>query len=64
MLIETINKELGPVKEYEHHDWQSPTNKLTFDGMHQIEQVWKDRKIGGSNRVPASPEGSYHEDSQ
>ena len=40
-LIDTINEEMAAAKEYEHHDWQNPTNKLTFQAMHQIEQMWK-----------------------
>ena len=43
-LIDTINAELGATKEYDHHDWQNPTNKLTFKAMHQIEQMWKKTK--------------------
>ena len=40
-MIDTINAELGAAKEYDHHDSQNPTNKLTFDAMHQIEKMWK-----------------------
>ena len=47
-LLETINVEVGAAKEYDNHDWQNPTNKLTFDTMHQVEQLWKktERLVG------------------
>ena len=42
--LETINAGVGAAKEYDNYDWQSPTSKLTFDAMHQIEQLQKKTK--------------------
>ena len=53
-MLETINAELGAAKEYDNHDWQNPTNKLTYNAMHQVEQLWKktERLVGAIDFQP------------
>ena len=45
---ETINADVGAIKEYDNHEWQNPTNKLTFDAMHQID--WGKRVTSSCGR--------------